>query len=321
MRQSHKIENPDAILNCNYWHALPDLSRDRPTALLQVIRGSNGTNITAANLCANAVVYKDQLSRLERLPNELWIQVFPNSSMVTADNSFRVESFTTQSARQSGNFVVNSTDQHSATTFSFMGTGVQFISCIGPQFGVARIYLDGKLVEDIDASITPDGITPDQTTGFCEQLLYSITLLPYGLHNLTVENLQRPGLESQAGGIAITIGSFSYLSGSEQCALSSDPESAYAIAESSFLSAQSRWANISVTGIIGSNVSTVSFQGVSLNLEPDLELTDAPVLVLPPATNTTLATDTAPVSPLLPLSQQFGPPVPPLFAPQSSVAG
>ena len=294
-------------------------TRYQPTGLLQVIRGSNGTNVTAAILCANAVVYKDQLSRLERLPDELWIQVFPNSSMVTANNNFRVESFTTQSARQSGNFVVNSTDQHTATTFSFMGTGAQFISCVGPQFGVARIYLDGKLVEDIDASITPDGIMPDPTTGFCEQLLYSITLLPYGVHNLTVENLQRPGLKSQAGGITITIGSFSYLSGTEQCALSSDPGSSYAIAESSFFSAQSRWANVALTGIIGSNVSTIAFQGGSLKTEPDLELTNAPVRVLPPAANTSLAADPTPVSPLLPPSQQFGPPVPPLFAPQSSV--
>ena len=137
------------------WQRLTCATRYQPTGLLQVIRGSNGTNVTAAILCANAVVYKDQLSRLERLPDELWIQVYPNSSMVTANNNFRVESFTTQSARQSGNFIVNSTDQHTATTFSFMGTGAQFISCVGPQFGVARIYLDGKLVEDIDASITP----------------------------------------------------------------------------------------------------------------------------------------------------------------------
>ena len=66
----------------------------------------------------------------------------------------------------------------SQSTFTFTGTGVSWIGARGPQTGIARVFLDGVFVEDIDTYSTTEGI---QHTDF------AVTGLTAGPHTMTIE--------------------------------------------------------------------------------------------------------------------------------------
>jgi len=63
-------------------------------------------------------------------------------------------------------------------TFSFTGTGIRWIGARGPQTGIARVFLDGALVEDIDTYAPTEG--PQHTD-------FTATGLAAGTHTLTVQ--------------------------------------------------------------------------------------------------------------------------------------
>ncbi len=63
-------------------------------------------------------------------------------------------------------------------TFSFTGTGVRWIGARGPQTGIARVFLDGAFVEDIDTYALTEG---PQHTDFTQ------TGLAAGTHTLTIQ--------------------------------------------------------------------------------------------------------------------------------------
>src|SRR6266568_1054028 len=63
-------------------------------------------------------------------------------------------------------------------TFSFTGTGVRWIGARGPQTGIARVFLDGAFVEDIDTYALTEG--PQHTD-------FTATGLAAGTHTLTIQ--------------------------------------------------------------------------------------------------------------------------------------
>src|SRR6266702_950 len=71
-----------------------------------------------------------------------------------------------------------STTVGAQATFSFTGTGVRWIGARGPQTGIARVFLDGAFVEDIDTYALTEG---PQHTDFTQ------TGLAAGTHTLTIQ--------------------------------------------------------------------------------------------------------------------------------------
>ncbi len=63
-------------------------------------------------------------------------------------------------------------------TFTFTGTGVSWIGARGPQTGIARVYLDGRFVDEIDTYAPTEGI---------QETLYTATGLAAGSHTLMIE--------------------------------------------------------------------------------------------------------------------------------------
>jgi Big-like domain-containing protein len=63
-------------------------------------------------------------------------------------------------------------------TFTFTGTGVRWIGARGPQTGIARVFLDGAFVEDIDTYALTEG--PQHTD-------FTATGLAAGTHTLTIQ--------------------------------------------------------------------------------------------------------------------------------------
>ena len=279
---------------------------------MQVIRVGNGTDSSIVGLCANAFSPETSQDSIHRLPNELWTTVLTNSSMVTATQPLATKSFLTEGARQevdnTGTYNVNTTSQKSSTTFKFTGTGVQFLTCVGPQHGLARVYLDGQVVKDVDASVTPQNVVPDPVTGFCDQLLYSAIGLPNSLHNLTVESLAQPGVQSMNGATDITISSFAYLMGANQCSSGSPT-----VPEALLSTAVNKWENYKTTGVVGPNVTRVSFAGSAIDTRSQTQLASAVPLAVAPVPASTLA-PAPPGGALPPPPNQSGPPVPPLYS-------
>jgi len=63
-------------------------------------------------------------------------------------------------------------------TFTFTGTGVRWVGARGPQTGIARIFLDGAFVQDIDTYALTEG--PQHTN-------FTATGLAAGTHTLTIQ--------------------------------------------------------------------------------------------------------------------------------------
>ena len=63
-------------------------------------------------------------------------------------------------------------------TFTFTGTGVRWIGARGPQTGIARVFLDGAFVQDIDTYALTEG--PQHTD-------FTATGLAAGTHTLTIQ--------------------------------------------------------------------------------------------------------------------------------------
>ena len=67
-------------------------------------------------------------------------------------------------------------------TFTFTGTGVRWIGARGPQTGIARVFLDGAFVEDIDTYASTEG--PQHTD-------FTATGLAAGTHTLTIQVIDK----------------------------------------------------------------------------------------------------------------------------------
>ncbi len=67
-------------------------------------------------------------------------------------------------------------------TFTFTGTGVRWIGARGPQTGIARVFLDGAFVEDIDTYALTEG--PQHTD-------FTATGLAAGTHTLTIQVIDK----------------------------------------------------------------------------------------------------------------------------------
>jgi hypothetical protein len=74
-------------------------------------------------------------------------------------------------------------------SFTFTGTGVRWVGARGPQTGIARVFLDGVAVGDIDCFSVTEG--PQHT-------LFSATGLARGTHTLAIQVLGRNPLATNA---------------------------------------------------------------------------------------------------------------------------
>jgi hypothetical protein len=63
-------------------------------------------------------------------------------------------------------------------TITFTGTGISWIGARGPQCGIARIFLDGAFVQDIDTYASTEG--PQHTD-------FAASNLAPGTHTLTIQ--------------------------------------------------------------------------------------------------------------------------------------
>ena len=63
-------------------------------------------------------------------------------------------------------------------TFTFTGTGVRWVGARGPQTGIARVFLDGAFVQDIDTYALTEG--PQHTN-------FTATGLAAGTHTLAIQ--------------------------------------------------------------------------------------------------------------------------------------
>jgi len=66
----------------------------------------------------------------------------------------------------------------SQATITFTGTGISWIGARGPQCGIARIFLDGAFVEDVDTYFQTEG--PQHTD-------FTVGGLAAGTHTLTIQ--------------------------------------------------------------------------------------------------------------------------------------
>ena len=221
--------------------------------------------------------------------------------MVTLKGGYTNESFGTAHSRGSGIYNFSSTDGPGIASFVFVGTGVQFLSCVGPQYGLVRVFLDGLLVQDIDASIVPAFVHPDPSSGFCNQLLFSTAALSDGQHNLTIENLQLQGLNSYPGSPGVAIISFAYVKGSDQCSGFSSLR-----AETALRSSYHNWVTHKTQGISGPVTGTVSFNA-SLLTAPVIRVPSILPLAVAPALNTSLAPSVLSPSPFSKEDASLGP--------------
>jgi Hypothetical glycosyl hydrolase family 15 len=78
----------------------------------------------------------------------------------------------------SGGSAVHSTAAGTQATFTFTGTSVGWIGARGPQTGIARVWLDGALVAEVDTYRTSEEIQAN---------VYSATGLAAGNHTLMIE--------------------------------------------------------------------------------------------------------------------------------------
>lgn len=72
-------------------------------------------------------------------------------------------------------------------TISFTGSGIRWIGARGPQTGIARVFLDGSLVEEIDLYSPGEGP---------QHAVYTAENLAAGTHTLTIQVLGRSNIAS-----------------------------------------------------------------------------------------------------------------------------
>jgi membrane-associated phospholipid phosphatase len=92
-----------------------------------------------------------------------------------------------------GTAAASLTPGHQAT-FTFTGTGVRWLSARGPQHGIARVFLDGAFVTEVDTYSIPDagGHTVQVQAG-----VFTATGLADAPHTLTIEVTGRRNPDSQ----------------------------------------------------------------------------------------------------------------------------
>jgi len=97
----------------------------------------------------------------------------------------------------SGGTAVTSTTAGAQAAFAFTGTSVTWIGFRGPQTGIARVFLDGALAEEVDT------YAPDEEV---QAVLFTATDLENTGHTLTIDVT---GLENEASsGASIVVDAF-----------------------------------------------------------------------------------------------------------------
>ncbi|PYS19775.1 MAG: hypothetical protein DMG11_31220 [Acidobacteria bacterium] len=129
---------------------------------------------------------------------------FPSLTRVEQDNSAVVLTGSwpaNNDSVESGGTAVHATDPGARATFSFTGTGANWIGFQDPSAGIANVYLDGVLQTQIDTYGAQQ---------VAQVKLYSITGLISGAHTLTIEATgQKNGI---SGGTTIWVDAFEFVS-------------------------------------------------------------------------------------------------------------
>jgi hypothetical protein len=97
-----------------------------------------------------------------------------NSSQVALTGAWSANSL----VAHSGSSAVLSMDAGSKATFTFNGTGANWIAYRDEWSGIARVYVDGKLLGEVDTYAAPSAANTKA---------YSVTALTAGTHTLTIE--------------------------------------------------------------------------------------------------------------------------------------
>jgi len=128
----------------------------------------------------------------------------PSLTRIEQDNSAVVLTGSwpaSSNSLESGGTAVHATDPGARATFSFTGTGVNWIGFQDPSAGIANVYLDGVLQTQIDTYGAQQ---------VAQVKLYSITGLISGAHTLTIEATGRKN--GISGGTTIWVDAFEFVS-------------------------------------------------------------------------------------------------------------
>lgn len=110
------------------------------------------------------------------------------------------EKFSARYVHKSAHFT---SSKNAYMTFTFTGTGIEWFGATDKKHGIAEVYLDGKMVEEVDTW---------STASRRQQRLYWIFDLPYGKHTLKVVNSGRKrdsanGSNVDVDALVVTLGS------------------------------------------------------------------------------------------------------------------
>jgi hypothetical protein len=103
------------------------------------------------------------------------------------------EAFSGTSANYGSGSAVKSAAAGARATFTFTGTGVSWIGFRGPATGIARVYLDGAFVAEVDTFAATKAV---------QAALFSATALAAGSHTLAIE---ATGLKNAASSSAVIV--------------------------------------------------------------------------------------------------------------------
>src|SRR5439155_8146052 len=104
------------------------------------------------------------------------IRAEETSSQIQYTGAWNVN--TSQFANHSGKRSVTSTDAGGRATFTFTGTGARWIGFMDQWSGIAKVYFDGIIRQEVDTySLTEQS----------QVILYSVEFLEPGTHTLAVE--------------------------------------------------------------------------------------------------------------------------------------
>lgn len=213
-----------------------------------------------------------------QMPNNFWVTAAYDSSKITYSNTFMYSSYPATGDRLNSTFTLPSSSQPGAANFSFKGSRVQWLSCTGPSYGKAQIWLDNTLNSTVDASMTlVSGLNLDPIVGLCNQVLFDSGPLAFGTHTISIRILGEVGAASQNKSSSVAVLGFSYLNGQEECTASPAPAINAAIFASTGPSPE---LSPSGTSVISSDLTPgpgISSMGTVLNVS------QAPVPIISPS--------------------------------------
>ncbi len=161
------------------------------------VTGSNGVASSGAWVWVDA--FESLNSNTPPAPTAGWLPApTPNTSRVEQGQvQYTGPWFTSNLATHSGSSAALAMDSGAQATFTFTGTGVQWIGFRDEWSGIAEVILDGQVIGNVDTYLTP---------AQSQAVTYAVNSLPAGSHTLTIQATGQKNASS--GGYWIWVDAF-----------------------------------------------------------------------------------------------------------------